>query len=179
MVDAQGEVLASTAGFTAFQLLARDELRRAARTDKPVVSMGDGSSDARDIVAAAPVHGDAKHPGPPWRVVTARSVDTVLLPQTQARDQAILLAQTLTVVTLCVFGWLYVVWLRPLRRLVRDAERVADGGLHDAIEVRRYDELGLVARALEQIRAAIAADASTKGGPDRTRVAAGASRRVP
>ncbi|MFD7019967.1 HAMP domain-containing protein [Streptomyces sp. NPDC059161] len=178
VVDAQGEVLASTAGFTAFQPLAREELRRAARTDKPVVSLGDGSADAREIVAAAPIGGGGKNPGPSWRVVTARSVNTVLLPGTRARGQALLLAQVLAVVTLGLFGWLYVMWLRPLRRLVRDAERVADGDLRDVVEVRRYDELGLVARALERIRVGMAAEAATRSAHDR-RVPAAMSRKVP
>ncbi|MFD7164288.1 HAMP domain-containing protein [Streptomyces violascens] len=178
VVDTKGEVLASTAGFTAFERLAREELRRAAQTDKPVVSLGDGSADAREIVAAAPVNVGGKNPGPSWRVVTARSVHTVLLPETRARDQALLLAQVLAVVTLGLFGWLYVMWLRPLRRLVRDAERVADGDLHDIVEVRRYDELGLVARALERIRAGKVAEAATRAAHDR-RVPAAVSRRVP
>ncbi|KOU52289.1 HAMP domain-containing protein [Streptomyces sp. WM6378] len=177
VVDTKGEVLASTAGFTAFQPLAREELRRAARTDRPVVSMGDGSADAREIVAGAPI-GGGKHPGPSWSVVTARSVNTVLLPETRARDQALLLAQVLAVVTLGLFGWLYVMWLRPLRRLVRDAERVADGDLRDVVEVRRYDELGLVARALERIRVGMAAEATARAAHDR-RVPAVVSRKVP
>ncbi|MFF4188859.1 HAMP domain-containing protein [Streptomyces sp. NPDC001691] len=178
VVDAKGEVLASTAGFTAFQPLVGEELRRAARTDKPVVSLGGGGAATREIVAAAPIAGGGKNHAPSWRVVTARSVSTVLLPETRARDQAVLLAQVLAVVTLGLFGWLYVMWLRPLRRLVRDAERVADGDLRDVVEVRRYDELGLVARALERIRVSMAAEAATRRTHDR-RVPAAVSRKVP
>ncbi|MFJ8313458.1 MULTISPECIES: HAMP domain-containing protein [unclassified Streptomyces] len=157
VVDAKGEVIASTAGFTVFQKLERAELRSAAGSDRPAVSLaGGGSVDAREIVAAAPVRDGGKTPGPSWRVVTARSVNTVLLPETQARDQAKLAALAVAVVAVAVFGWLYVMWLRPLRRLVGDAERIADGELRTGVEVRRHDELGQVARSLERIRLGLA-----------------------
>ncbi|MER5641020.1 HAMP domain-containing protein [Kitasatospora sp. NPDC002227] len=155
VVNAKGEVVASTAGFTAFQQLPREELRGAGRAERPAVSLAGGSADAREIVGTAPVRsGSGKAPGPAWRVVTSRSVNTVLLPQTQARQQAELVALAVVVVTLGVFGWLYVAWLRPLRALVRDAEGIAAGDLHGGVEIRRHDELGLVAAALERIRLA-------------------------
>lgn len=166
VVDARSEVLASTSGFTAFQKLGRAELRRAAAADRPAVSLaGGGSVDAREIVASAPVRDGGRTPGPSWRVVTARSVNTVLLPETQARDQAKLAALAVAAVAVAVFGWLYVMWLRPLRRLVGDAERIADGELRAGVEVRRHDELGQVAGALEQIRLRL-----VKAASDRTPV---------
>ncbi|WP_441248359.1 HAMP domain-containing protein [Kitasatospora sp. McL0602] len=160
VVNAKGEVVASTAGFTAFQQLPREELRAAGQTDKPVVSLAGGSADAREIVSAAPVRGGGKTPGPAWRVVASRSVDTVLLPQTQTRRQAQLVAIAVLVVAFGVFGWLYIVWLRPLRALLRDAEGIAAGDVHTGVEIRRHDELGLVAGALERIRLGL-----VRGGP--------------
>jgi nitrate/nitrite-specific signal transduction histidine kinase len=93
-------------------------------------------------------------------VVTSRSVDTVQLPQTQARQQALLFALLLAVITVGVFSWLYVMLLRPLRGVLHYAERLADGHLEDRVEVRRYDEFGLICRALERIRVRLIRDAT-------------------
>ncbi|MFI8280898.1 HAMP domain-containing protein [Streptomyces sp. NPDC085929] len=180
VVNAKGEVLASTAGFTAFQQLGREEVRRAAQTasDQPGVSLG-GSFEEREIVASAPVRGSAKLRGPTWRVVTARSVDTIVLPQTQARDQALLVALAVATVTVGVFGWLYVMWLRPLRRLVYDAERIADRDLRSGVEVRRYDELGRVARSVERIRIDLVRSAAAGADVDQAQVPRIMPRQVP
>jgi HAMP domain-containing protein len=154
VVDNQGEVVASTAGFSAFQQLDRDDLRRAATTahDHSGVATAGGSQSAKDIVAYAPVHGDGPASALAWGVVTSRSVNTVALPQTQARRQALLFSLVLAALTVLVFGWLLVLFLRPLRELVRQAERLADGDLAEPVEIRRYDEIGLVGRALERMR---------------------------
>jgi hypothetical protein len=143
VVNSQGQVVASNSGFVAFQQLERGDLRQAGALahDKPGVTTS-GSRTAREIVAYAPVHGDGPASALSWGVVTSRSVDTIQLPQTQARNRALLFALLLGGVTLGVFGWMYLLWLRPLRQLVRQAEGIADGDVHDHIEVRRYDEVG-------------------------------------
>jgi len=91
-------------------------------------------------------------------------VDTIQLPETQARNRARLFALLLGCVTVGLFGWMYLLWLRPLRQLVRQAESIADGALDTHVEVRRYDEIGLVARALERIRIRLIRNAT---GPSR------------
>lgn len=154
VVTSQGEVVASNSGFNAFEHLDSVDLRHAAEQahqHSGVVTAG-GSRSARDILAYAPVHGDGPASGLAWGVVTARGVDTVSLPQTQARRQAMLFAILLTALVLAIFGWLLVQFLVPLRQLVREAERLADGHVTDSVEIRRYDEIGLVGRALERLR---------------------------
>ena len=58
----------------------------------------------------------------------------------------------LTLLALLIFGWLYLVVIQPILRLQHEAERLAYGDLSRPVEVVRYDEIGLVARALERIR---------------------------
>lgn len=58
----------------------------------------------------------------------------------------------LALITLVIFGWIYIVILRPIARLQREAERLAFGDLSKSVEVVRYDEIGLIARALERVR---------------------------
>jgi HAMP domain-containing protein len=50
-----------------------------------------------------------------------------------------------------IFDRLLVLFLRPLRQLVRDAQRRADGDLDEPVEVRRLDEIGLVGGSLERV----------------------------
>jgi HAMP domain-containing protein len=154
VVTTAGEVVASTSGFTAFQRLDSHDLRRAAEAaheGSGVVATG-GSRSASDIVAHAPVHGDGPASGLGWGVVTSRSVDSVALPRTNARQHALLFSLVLGALTTTIFGWLLFMFLRPLRELVRQAERLASGDLSEPVEVRRYDEIGLIARSLERMR---------------------------
>jgi len=75
-----------------------------------------------------------------------------LLPQRGARHQALAFGLVLLAISLGTFGWLYAMVLKPLRRLGRDAERLAYGDLRQPIEIRRYDEIGLIAHSLERVR---------------------------
>ena len=75
-----------------------------------------------------------------------------LLPQREARPQALAFGLLLLAISLGTFGWLYAMLLKPLRRLGRDAERLAYGDLREPIEIRRYDEIGLIAHSLERVR---------------------------
>jgi HAMP domain-containing protein len=155
VVNSKGQVIASTDGFVAFGQLPRGQLKQAAiaATGEPKVSVHRGDIDAGEIVAHAPVRGAEKSStAPKWGLVTARGVNTIVLPQTQARDQALLLGLALTVVTVSVFAWMFLVWLRPLRRLVADSRRVAQGDLATPVQIRRHDEIGQVAVAVERMR---------------------------
>ena len=155
VVNAKGQVIYSLGGFQPFEQLPRMALRQAAAS----AAKGEfgskvtgGSIDRREIVAWAPLAGDgpAGHLG--WGVVTARTVETIALPENDFRRQGRLAGMILVLVTLVVFGWLLVVVFRPLRRVQGEAERVAIGDLRQPVFAARYDEIGLIARALERIR---------------------------
>jgi methyl-accepting chemotaxis protein len=85
-------------------------------------------------------------------VVATRSVNSFSLPQTEARRHAMLAGAVLGVITVLVFGWLYIVIVSPVMRLQGEAERVAYGDLSKSVRVIRYDEIGLIGRALERVR---------------------------
>ncbi len=155
LVTSDGRVIGSGGGFTAFQELPRRPLReaaaRAARGESGTTVVP-GSLGRQEIVAFAPVSGIGPAGTLGWNVVTARSVDSVSLPETNARRQGLIVAIVLALTTVVVFGWLWIFVLRPLFRLQSEAERIAYGDLSKNVEVIRYDEIGLVARALERIR---------------------------
>ena len=155
LVTSEGRVIGSRGGFTAFQELPRRTLREAtarAAQGESGSTVVPGSAGRQEIVAFAPVGGTGPAGTLGWSVVTARSVDSVSLPETNARRQGLILAIVLALTTAVVFGWLWIFVLRPLLRLQREAERIAYGDLSKNVEVIRYDEIGLVARALERIR---------------------------
>ncbi len=155
LVDDQGRVIGARQGFTAFQELPRQSLRDAAaqaadgRSDTAVVSANPSSPE---IISFAPVAGEGPSGSLGWSVVTSRSVDDVSLPQTNARRQGLTIAAVIALAAIVVFGWLWLQVLRPLFKLQREAERIAYGDLSRGVEVVRYDEVGLTARALERIR---------------------------
>ena len=155
VVNRRGQIIGSTTGFSPFAMLPRASLRaaaaRSARGDSGA-KIYTGSLDSSEIVAFAPVTG----PGPSgqlgWSVVSARDVQSISLPATDFRRQALLFATLLAILTALIFGWLEAMVLRPLRSLQAEAERVAYGNLREPVEIRRYDEIGLVARSLERVR---------------------------
>ena len=114
-------------------------------------TVGD-SPENQDVLGYAPVRGEGPAASLRWAVVTSRRVDTLPLPELQAKREGLLFAVLLIVVTLFVFGWLYAVVLSPILAVQREAERLAYGDLSQAVEVARYDEIGLLARALERLR---------------------------
>jgi len=127
--------------------------------------------DAGEVVAFAPVRGGDKTTAvPQWGLVTSRSLNAVVLPQTQARRQALLVGLAITVVTIMVFGWIYLMWLRPLRRMVADTDRIAQGDLTTPVQIRRHDEIGLVAGSVERIRVGLIRDITARRQPDRTQM---------
>jgi len=155
LVNEDGRVIGSLGGFTAFPALPRRPLREAAArasTGESGVTIVPGSLDRREIISFAPVVGIGPAGEVGWSIVTARSVSSILLPETTTRRQILVFAIVLALMTIVVFGWLWILVLRPLLRLQGEAERLAYGDLSRNVEVIRYDEIGLTARALERIR---------------------------
>ena len=133
------------------RLALRKAAGRAISNVSGAESVG-GSIDMQEVVGYAPVSGAGPAGQLRWGVVGTRSVNSFSLPQTEARRHALLAGAVLGVVTILVFGWLYIVVVSPVMRLQREAERVAYGDLSKSVHVIRYDEIGLIGRALERVR---------------------------
>jgi len=155
VVNRDGRVIGALGSAARFTTLPRQALREAARRATGGASgtiVNGGSIDREEVIGFSPVAG----PGPAgqfgWSVVTARTVASFALPQTDARRHALLAGFALALTALLVFGWIYIIVLRPLLALQGEAERLAFGDLSRSVQIIRYDETGLIARALERLR---------------------------
>lgn len=155
LVNEDGRIISALGGFSPFAELPRRSLRDAAdratggESGAELVGGGIGS---QEIIGWAPVSG----PGPSgdlgWAVVTERRVSSVSLPATDSRREAVVAGIVTAALAIVVFGWLWLVLIRPLLKLQREAERLAYGDLAKPVEIERYDEIGLIARSMERIR---------------------------
>lgn len=155
IVNSRGQVVGSVGDPPRFGQLPRRELRESASRAVGGLTgarSAGGSLDRQELVGFSPVSGLGPGGRLRWGLVTTRAVKTFTLPQTTARREAVLGGVLLGVLTLFVFGWLYIVVLAPVMRLQREAERLAYGDLSKNVQVVRYDEIGLIARALERMR---------------------------
>lgn len=155
VVNRDGRIVGGVATAPPLGTLPRSALREAA--SKAVAGnsgafSGGGSLDSQELVSYAPIAGIGPSGQLGWGVVTTRSAQTFSLPATDAERQGMLLSIVTGILALIVFAWLYIVILRPIFLLQKEAERLAFGDLSKTVEVVRYDEIGLVARALERIR---------------------------
>ena len=155
VVNRDGRVIGALGSAPRFTTLPRRALREAARRATGGASgtiVTGGSIDREEVIGFSPVAG----PGPAgqfgWSVVTARTVASFALPQTDARRHALLAGFALALTALLVFGWIYIIVLRPLLALQGEAERLVFGDLSRSVQIMRYDEIGLIARALERLR---------------------------
>jgi HAMP domain-containing protein len=158
VVNRRGQAVGDRAARSRLGPLPRLTLRRAASraiaNTSGAQSLG-GSIDAQEVVGYAPITGSGPAGQLGWGVVTTRSVKNFSLPQTEARRHAFLAGAVLAVLTILIFGWLYIVVISPVMRLQREAERVAYGDLTKNVDVVRYDEIGLTGRAIERLRIAL------------------------
>ncbi len=155
VVDEKGRVvtgLSDAAPATRLQRIGLDAAARRASAGRDGVAITVGGPASRDVVAWRPVSGVGPAGQLGWGVVTARRVDSAGLGATGARRQAIAIGLALALTTLIAFAWLRAVVVRPMLDLQRDAERLAYGDLKIPVAVRRYDEIGMIARSLERIR---------------------------
>jgi hypothetical protein len=154
VLNQRGQILGTRVGHARLGTLPRIALRKAAArgTGASGAQSVGGSFDTQEVVGYAPMAG----PGPAgrlrWAVVATRDVGSFALPQTDVRRQGLMAGVALGVLALLIFGWLYIVVVSPVLRVQREAERLAHGDLSKAVEVIRYDEVGLIARSLERLR---------------------------
>ncbi|MEV6874545.1 hypothetical protein [Amycolatopsis sp. NPDC051128] len=153
LLNADRKVIGATIGFTAFEPLTRPDLEQAAKdaAGGPGHALRDVDGQ-RHAVSWAPVTSAQPTRQTGLTVVTDRPEVSMTLAHSDEKRELILLGALIAVLTVVVFGWLYVVIVGPLSALARAAGRLTRGDTDDPVIVRRYDHLGLVARDLERIR---------------------------
>ncbi|MCP2242282.1 HAMP domain-containing protein [Lentzea aerocolonigenes] len=147
-------VIGATSDFTTFEPLIRPDLDQAAQSAR---TTGAGAAvhavdGRRHVVSWAPVTSAEATRQLGLSVVTDRPETSLPLPHSAERSELALLGVLIAILTVVIFGWLYVVVIGPLHALARDAARIAAGDLATPVTVRRYDRLGLIARDLERLR---------------------------
>lgn len=118
---------------------------------EPIVRRGTGPWGARNLLIALPV----AHPGRPKGVVVARFQRTPLLAGTARR--VLVPAGAMALLALVILPPLMLWVVRPLRRLIATADRLASGQLEAPVPITRRDELGRLEGALEGLRARVVA----------------------
>lgn len=151
VVDADARVIGSTAGFLSFQELPADDLaegaERAARGEPSGALL---SQDA--VVSYAPVLGESPAGRLGLTVLATVERRDLALPANDARRLAVLLGALTALFTVLTMFWMHLAVIGPVRRLAKQAERIAFGDRSEPLHVIRYDEIGLATRALERCR---------------------------
>ncbi|MBP2327833.1 hypothetical protein JOF56_008218 [Kibdelosporangium banguiense] len=154
LLNKERKVIGATTGFTAFEPLTRPDLDQAAQS---AATQGAGSAvrdvdGQRHVVSWAPVTSKEATRQIGLAVVTDRPETALTLPHSSEKRELLLLGVLIAAITVVIFGWLYAVIISPLSALAKAAGQIARGHTDDAVIVRRYDHLGLIARDLELLR---------------------------
>ncbi len=103
-------------------------------------------------MSATPVRGEGPAGSLDWVVATSSPYEDLALTDSVARGELILAGLLTVVASLLLLGWFLVVVAMPLHHLAVESTLVADGQLADPVIVRRYDEVGVVARNVDRVR---------------------------
>lgn len=161
VVDVGQKVVGSTAGFLSFQDLPDPGLQAAAQRAAAGSEISGAFATDEQVVAFAPIRGDSPAGRLGMAVVSSVDRRDLALPRNDARRLALLLGVLTGLVGLLVMFWMYLFVIGPVRGVARDAERIAFGDRSEPLHVVRYDEVGLITRALERCRTLLRT--STKG----------------
>lgn len=167
LVDNGLHTIAATGGFVAFADLAV-ELRDsagAAGKDGPVARTQEGT-DGQAVVVAAPLRGGVSGKLG-WTVVAEQPVIDLALPGNELRRNAIVVALVAALLALLLFGWQYLLLIRPLRRVAAAADEIAAGRYKSVIYPQHQDQIGTIASCLEICRQALTEGVRRLGGARR------------
>ncbi|MFL6127024.1 HAMP domain-containing protein, partial [Actinophytocola sp.] len=167
LVDNGLRTIAATDGFIAFADLSA-ELRDSA------IESGEGRSVARTqegtagraVVVSAPVRGGASG-RLRWTVVAEQPVTDLALPGSELRRHAIVAARVAALLALLLFGWQYLLLIRPLRRVAAAADEIVAGRYRSVIYPQHQDQIGTIASCLEICRQAMTDGVRRLGGARR------------
>jgi hypothetical protein len=158
LVDSELRTLAATDGFVAFEQLSGDSARHGvtdALAGRPAARV-DGEGRDRAVIVARSVD------DLPWAVVSEKPVRELSLPGNEVRRGALLVALIGGLLAILLFGWHYLVLIRPLRT-VAAAGKFTGGEHTEVIFPQRQDEIGTIACCLEICRQALSDGVSRLG----------------
>lgn len=167
LVDSGLRTIAATDGFIAFADLS-EELRDSAIKSgegKPVARRQDGTN-GRAVIVSAPLRGGASGKLG-WKVVAEQSVTDLALPGSELRRNAIVAALVAALLALLLFGWQYLLVIRPLRRVAAVADEIVAGRYKSVIYPQNQDQIGTIASCLEICRQAMTEGVRRLGGTRR------------
>jgi HAMP domain-containing protein len=173
LVDSGLRTIAATEGFVAFAELGGDELRRSAtdaRQGEPVAREQEGSG-GRAVVTSVALRGGASGKLG-WTVVAEQPVTDLALAGNELRRNATVVALIGVLLALLMFGWQYLILVRPLRRVAAAADEIVDGRYGSVIYPQHQDQIGTIASCLEICRQALTDGVSRLGSVRRPRGAA-------
>ena len=87
----------------------------------------------------------------PGRVVLASSLDRALAPLRRLRRQILLITLAACCAAVAAAQWVSRLISRPIERMVAGTQRIAAGRFGEPVDVRRNDELGVLAGALNDM----------------------------
>lgn len=152
VVDVEQQVVGSTSGFLSFQDLPSAGLQSAAARAGAGTEPSGALVTDEQVVAFAPILGDSPAGRLGLAVVSAVDRDELSLPRNDARRLALLLGILTGLISVLTMFWMHLFVIGPIRRVAREAERVAFGDRSEPLHVVRYDEIGLITRAVERCR---------------------------
>jgi HAMP domain-containing protein len=164
LVDDSLRTIAATDGFVAFAGLSA-ELRASATEsgEKGPIARTQEGADGRAVVASVPVRGGASGKLG-WTVVAEQSVLDLALPGNELRRNATVVALVAALLALLLFGWQYLLVIRPLRRVAASADDIAAGRYKSVIYPQHQDQIGTIASCLEICRQALTEGVRRLGG---------------
>lgn len=143
ITDARGVVLARSI----------DPERWVGKVIKSVVGLPDGARDGQSADGVARIAGLTTARAVPWRVYVGIPQDVALAPVHARLRRSLLIAATVLSVGLLLAGWVGESIASPLRRLNQDAAEFGAGNLGHRSQARGKGEVGVLARAMNQMAA--------------------------
>lgn len=155
LVDSGLRTIAATDGFIAFADLS-PELRDSAIKSgegQPVAQKPETTND-RAVIVSAPLRGGASGELG-WKVVAEQPVTELALPDNELRRNAMVAALVAALLAVLLFGWQYLLLIRPLRRVAAAADEIVAGRYKSVIYPQNQDQIGTIASCLEICRRAV------------------------
>lgn len=164
LVDDGLRTIAATDGFVAFADLGAELRGSATEAGKgePVARTQEGT-DGRAVIVSAPLRGGASGELG-WTVVAEQPVTDLALPGNEVRRNAMVAALVAALLALLLFGWQYLLLIRPLRRVAAAADEITAGRYGSVIYPQHQDQIGTVASCLEVCRQALTEGVRRLGG---------------